>query len=62
MTNYFHFSLSLETHLGGLILLLLLDGHLKQVPGFPGGLVVKNLPVNAGDTCSIPGPGRSHRL
>ena len=26
----------------------------------PGGPVVKNLPVNAGDTDSIPGPGRSH--
>ena len=28
--------------------------------GFPGGTVVKNLPTNAGDTCSSPGPGRSH--
>ena len=27
---------------------------------FPGGTVVKNPPVNAGDTGSIPGPGRSH--
>ena len=27
---------------------------------FPGGLVIKNLPANAGDTGSIPGPGRSH--
>ena len=27
---------------------------------FPGGLVVKNLPANAGDTRSIPDPGRSH--
>ena len=27
--------------------------------GFPGGLVVKNPPVNAGDTGSIPGLGRS---
>ena len=26
---------------------------------FPGGSEVKNLPVNAGDTGSIPGPGRS---
>ena len=26
----------------------------------PGGAVVKNLPANAGDTGSIPGPGRSH--
>ena len=27
---------------------------------FPGGAVVKNLPANAGDTGSMPGPGRSH--
>ena len=27
---------------------------------FPGGPVAKNLPANAGDTGSIPGPGRSH--
>ena len=26
----------------------------------PGGAVVKNPPANAGDTCSIPGLGRSH--
>ena len=26
--------------------------------GFPGGLVVKNLPANAGDVGSIPGSGR----
>ena len=28
--------------------------------GFPGGAVVKNPPVNAEDTGSSPGPGRSH--
>ena len=27
---------------------------------FPGGPVVKNPPASAGDTGSIPGPGRSH--
>ena len=27
--------------------------------GFPGGVVVKNLPANAGDAGSIPGLGRS---
>ena len=27
---------------------------------FPGGTMVKNLPANAGDTGSSPGPGRSH--
>ena len=30
-----------------------------QNRGFPGGLVVKNLPASAGDTGSIPGSGRS---
>ena len=29
---------------------------------FPGGLVVKNPPANAGDIGSVPGPGRSHML
>ena len=29
---------------------------------FPGGAVVKNPPVNAGDTGLIPGLGRSHML
>ena len=28
--------------------------------GFPGGSVVKNLPANAGDRDSIPGPGGTH--
>ena len=31
-----------------------------KLQGFPGGAVVKNPPANAGDTGSIPGPGRSH--
>ena len=30
--------------------------------GFPGGSVVKNTPVNAGDMSSIHGLGRSHML
>ena len=32
----------------------------EHTPGFPSGSVVKNLLVNAGDTGSIPGLGRSH--
>ena len=32
----------------------------KESQDFPGGAVVKNPPANAGDTGSIPGPGRSH--
>ena len=32
----------------------------KEAGDFPGGTVVKNPPANAGDTGSIPGPGRSH--
>ena len=31
----------------------------KEIWGFPGGSVVKNLPDNAGDMDSIPGSGRS---
>ena len=31
-----------------------------EVKDFPGGSVVGNLPANAGDTCSSPGPGRFH--
>ena len=42
---------------------LLPPSTLKSIlGGFPGGAVVKNLPANAGDTGSIPGPGRSHML
>ena len=29
--------------------------------GLPGGSVVKRLPANAGDTGSVPDPGRPHR-
>ena len=36
------------------------DGSQKACRDFPGGTVVKNLPANAGDTGSSPGPGRSH--
>ena len=32
----------------------------QQFGGFPDGAVVKNLPANAGDVGSSPGPGRSH--
>ena len=32
------------------------------VVDFPGCPVVKSLPVNVGDTGSIPGPGRFHML
>ena len=32
----------------------------KVLGDFPGGAVVKNPPANAGETGSIPSPGRSH--
>ena len=37
-------------------------GHLRKVclRDFPGGAMDKNLSANAGDTGSIPAPGRSH--
>ena len=31
-----------------------------QIADLPGGIVVKNLPANAGHTGLSPGPGRSH--
>ena len=41
--------------------LFLLGIYLKvEFLGFPGGIVVKNPPANAGETGSCPGPGRSH--
>ena len=33
---------------------------LQGLRDFPGGAVDKNLPANAEDTGSSPGPGRSH--
>ena len=36
------------------------NAHQNHNEGFPGGAVVENLPANAGDTGSSPGPGRSH--
>ena len=42
-------------------LLLFADSFLrKNVKNFPGGPMVKDLPANAGDMSSIPGPGRSY--
>ena len=35
-------------------------GSERNLGDFPGGAVVKNPPANAGDTGSVPGPGRSH--
>ena len=37
-----------------------LPSRTSDLWGFPGGPVVKNMPVSAGDTGSIPGPGRFH--
>ena len=34
----------------------------KRREDFPAGPVIKNLPVNAGDTGSIPGWGRFHMI
>ena len=36
-----------------------LIGSSIRLHGFPGGSVVKNLPANAGNACSITGSGRS---
>ena len=34
----------------------------KNHAGLPGGPVIRNLPANAGNKGSIPGPGRFHML
>ena len=36
------------------------EGRKEKEEDFPDGPMVKNPPVNAGDTGSIPGLGRSH--
>ena len=36
------------------------DGKKVYIEDFPGGTVDKNPSANAGDTGSIPGPGRFH--
>ena len=38
------------------------DAKYKKVQGLPSGPVVRNPPRSAGDSSSIPGPGRSHKL
>ena len=37
-----------------------INGAKLQYTDFPGGVVVKNPPANAGDMGSSPGPGRPH--
>ena len=37
-------------------------GQHQESQGFPDGSVVKSMPANAGDTGSIPDPGRPHVL
>ena len=58
------FPLSEKVRKAGFLILLdisTMGKHLKiQIPGFPGGAAVENLPANAGDTGSSPGLGRSH--
>ena len=54
-----------RAHSFHLISFLLLKSrcYVKKLPsGFPGGAVVKSPPADAGDTGSIPVPGRSHML
>ena len=43
-------------------IVMTLYGDVWLLEAFPGDSVVKNLPANAGDTGSIPGPGKSHML
>ena len=49
-----------RNHLWGTLKAHFLSGLKSSQQDFPGGSLVKNLPANAGDTNSIPDPGRSH--
>ena len=51
----------LTLHLGPTLRLFLFTLSSQTITGFPGGSVVKNPPVNAGNAGSIPGLGRSPR-
>ena len=55
------FKLSVRLLINNRLLVVNLGGSQRlRVEGFPGGSVVNNPPASAGDTGSIPGPGRSH--
>ena len=55
---FFHWLSSLCSKRAIKCLSLLLPKNLKW--SFPGGSVIKNPPADAGDTCSVPGPGSPH--
>ena len=59
MVGYYYNSVNINILLGTRRIKKLI---IKTWKDFPGGTVVKNPPANAGDTGSIPGPGRSHML
>ena len=64
MTDFFlQCNLQLTKWVHGMLLSLMVSAFKNQFSrDFPGDAVVKNLPANAGDMGSIPGPGRSHML
>lgn len=55
---FFHWLSSLCSKRAIKCLSLLLPKNLKR--SFPGGSVIKNPPADAGDSCSVPGPGSPH--
>ena len=59
---YFHNDPPLGARSTGFLFSVAISSFLLKInlPGFPGGAVVENLPANAGDTGSSPGLGRSH--
>ena len=57
---YIHRQLTLEQHGFELHGSTYMHIFFNSKQDFPGGAVVKNLPANARDTGSSPGPGRSH--
>ena len=65
LVGYIIYEFNFRIPKGHLKMLDIVDvrSHLvKNLWDFPEGTVIGNLPANAGDTGSIPGPGRFHKL
>ena len=57
--NKFYWTLTLQLDISFDRRIILFLYQINKRTGFPDGSEVKNLPINAGDKGSIPGPGRS---
>ena len=57
--NKFYSTLTLQLDISFDHRIILFLYQINKRTGFPDGSEVKNLPINAGDRGSVPGPGRS---